>query len=710
MTTTADNGGPAPSPRRKAGVKRRWKVLAVIALLALSGYWLLGGGEDAVQGGTTYTVNRGTLTITVLEGGSIEAKESQEIKSEVQGQTKILSIVEEGYLVTPEDVENGKILVELDSKDLLDKQVEQELQYQNSLASLTEATEQYEIQINQNQSDIKAAELLVRFARMDFEKYLGVKVAEEIISELGLDMEVLEQPLPVVTQPEEVSFQPSMDDYLGEWALSMQFRDRPMNLKLKIGEAEGKTSALLTAPGLAPAAVEDIALDDSGLELAYTMDFHGQPMEMSLLLRSDGLTGNGVLSDASGMFSAEIEGTRKPPPAAVQDAAPSLQEAAANPVPSHAAIDFSKYADPDLLGDGEARQKLRKLEDDFVLSEEEVGLSQSKLDGTKRLYDREFVTKTELENDTITLKRKDINRQSAETAKALFIKYEFPKEAEKLLSDYEEALRKLVRARKLAVSKLAQAEAKKNSAEARHKLQTRKRDEIREQIEKCVIKATKPGLVVYGGGRERYYREERIEEGATVRERQVIITIPDTTTMTVDVKVHESFVKRVKKGQRARIRVDAYPDQQLTGTVEKIGVLPDSQNRWMNPDLKVYTTTIVIDGTHDWLKPGMSSEAEIIIDELPDVLQVPLQAVSPSNGEQVCYVANSFGAERRVVKTGAFSESFIEITHGLEVGEVVLLRAPEGMEETGEEKPAEEAAETTANRDEAKAQQKDVST
>ncbi|HNT87112.1 MAG TPA: HlyD family efflux transporter periplasmic adaptor subunit, partial [Candidatus Hydrogenedentes bacterium] len=348
------------------------------------------------------------------------------------------------------------------------------------------------------------------------------------------------------------------------------------------------------------------------------------------------------------------------------------------------AIDFTAYADPDRLGNGEAGQRVRKLEDDLVLAEKEVGLAQSKLQGTQRLFEKEFVTRDELENDEMALRRSEIALESARTSKELFIKYEFPKQAEKLLSDYEEALRKLERTRKQAVSQMAQAEAKLKSAEARFTLQTQRRKEIQEQIEKCTIRATTPGLVVYGARERRSWEEIRIEEGASVRERQGIITIPNTRQMTAKVKIHEAYIERIARGQQARIKVDAHPDRPLTGVVSRIGVLPDAQNRWMNPDLKVYDTTVTIDGTHEWLKPGLSAQVEIIVDRLDDVLQVPLQAVSEENGQRICYVAGGGGAERRVVQTGSFSDVFIEIKSGITAGDRVLLRAPS----SGAERPA----------------------
>src|SRR5882672_5261041 len=114
-----------------------------------------------------------------------------------------------------------------------------------------------------------------------------------------------------------------------------------------------------------------------------------------------------------------------------------------------------------------------------------------------------------------------------------------------------------------------------------HSFPTRRSSDLdfNEQLEKCTLRAKKTGLVVYGGARDDqfyYGGEERIREGASVRERQAIITIPDLTRMSVNVKIHESYIKKVKKGQKARMTVDAFPDDILTGEVTKVGVLPDS--------------------------------------------------------------------------------------------------------------------------------------
>ena len=146
--------------------------------------------------------------------------------------------------------------------------------------------------------------------------------------------------------------------------------------------------------------------------------------------------------------------------------------------------------------------------------------------------------------------------------------------------------------------------------------------DVEEQIDLATIVAERPGLVVYGAADQNQMRyrgsssQEAIQEGATVRERQAILTIPDMREMAVKTNIHESAVQRVGVGQSVKVSIDAFPDVSLTGVVTKVAVVADSANAFMNPDLKVYPTTIKIHGVHDWLRPGMSAEEEDLEDQL----------------------------------------------------------------------------------------------
>lgn len=252
---------------------------------------------------------------------------------------------------------------------------------------------------------------------------------------------------------------------------------------------------------------------------------------------------------------------------------------------------------------------------------------------------------------------------------------------------------KLERTGKEAYAKLAQAEARLRSAQGKYRIEQDRVDDLRDQIEKCVIRAERTGLVVYGSsGGSSMYRgggREPIQEGATVWERQKIITIPDMTKMAVIVKVHESSAEKVKPGQWAGIRVDAHSNELLEGEVVRVAPLPDSADRFLNPDMKVYSTTVRINDVADWLKPGMSAEVQILVKELPDVVYIPLQAVVSNGDENFCYVAGASGAELRSIETGEFTDEFVEIRSGLEEGERVYLTPPDSRwEDTDAEEPA----------------------
>jgi multidrug efflux pump subunit AcrA (membrane-fusion protein) len=654
-----------------------WKAtLLLLAVFALT-WWLWPDSGRQMSEGTTFAARKGNLRISVLEGGSIEALESQVIKSEIRGQTKILGIVEEGYMVTEEDVANQKILLTLDSADLEEKSTQQEIEYQSAAAGYTEAKEQYEIQIKQNESDIKSSELQVKFARMDFEKYLGADIANEILKDIGLDKMPEPEPMP------EGSFIEGAEEDLER--LMQESADEgppagmmPMDMAARQeGSGNAPVEGMQRPAGPGPDGAAGSAPGSGQRERPRgprpdRPAGAGQGRPEGAGARPERPAGTGQADATAGARPTPPEGSAVMPPGDMPampdipadipvESAPATTVVFASSIPARPEIDFSVYADPSRLGDGEAQQKLRDLSNKRILAEEELKLAEVDFEGTQRLKERDFVTQQELDAEEMKVRRNRNSAESTVTDEDLFIKYEFPKQAEKLLSDYEEALRKLERTRKQAVSEMAQAEARLRSHEARYKLQAQRRKELIEQIAKCEIPAERTGLVVYAGSNEPWRNQERIAEGATVFERQEIITIPDMRQMSVSVKIHESAVKKVTRGQKATIRLDAFPDEILTGEVAKVGVLPDSSQRWMNPDIKVYSCSVTIDGVNDWLKPGMSAEVDILVSELADVVYVPIQAVSAFGGDRVCYVSGFGEPERRVVKTGQFNNEYIAL-------------------------------------------------
>ena len=342
-------------------------------------------------------------------------------------------------------------------------------------------------------------------------------------------------------------------------------------------------------------------------------------------------------------------------------------------------VNFLSFLEGSALEDGEAQQKLRQLDDELLLHRAEEALAKQNFEASGRLESKKFITKTALENDQVTLEKIRLSVKTAETALDLFRKYEFPKQCETLLSNYRETLNKVQRTVRMNRSRMAQAQSRFETAKRRYEVELDKKEDLERQLKACVIKASVPGLVAYGdlnaSASARY--SESIEEGSAVRLRQTILTIPDMSQMGAHVNIHESQVKKVKLGQRALVRVDAEPGKLLEAKVAELALLPDSTSTRYTPNVKVYPCTIHIQGTHDWLKPGMNAKVDVIVDELDDVLYVPVQSIEVENDHHFCYVNNGSQLERREIQTGLFNDEFIEVRSGINAGDAIALALPQ---------------------------------
>ncbi|MGA2091926.1 MAG: HlyD family efflux transporter periplasmic adaptor subunit [Sedimentisphaerales bacterium] len=494
----------------------------------------------------TFKARVDKLTVTVTESGSIKARKSIDLKSEVEGRATIVNIVPEGIVITSEDVNNGKVLVELDSGDLKEQLTQRQIDYTTAESGYAEANEAYAIQVKQNESDITAAQLKVRFALMDFKKYVGENVADQLISD-------------VVTDPNSTRNIPSLLD------------------------------------------------------------------------------------------------------------------------------------DPNKFGRTEASQKLTDFQDQIELAGSRLAKAQYKLEGTQQLFDANYVSELELQGDDLDKRSCEIQNKQARVNLDLFKLYDFPKQAEKLLSDYYEANRELDRTYAKARSQLAQKKSILESAKARLDLQEDRLNKSKKQFAACTMKAPGPGLVVYGSSQDPFRRfggssSGMIAAGEQVYQQQVIITLPDTSEMIAEITVHESSVDKVKPDQKATIVMDAFQDKTFEGKVVKVATLPDQQRGWLSPDVKVYTTQVSIEGTHAFLKPGMSARVTIFVDEVPDALIVPVQVVANRGGKKICFVANNGKSTEREIKTGLFNDTHVEVLEGLQPGEEVMLNPPR-ITETKVEQP-----------------------
>jgi len=149
--------------------------LIVIIGIAAARSTLFQADEDTTSNHATFVVKRGPLRISVIESGTIKAREQVIIKNEVEGKTSILSLIEEGIRV-----KKGDLLIELDSSKLLDQKIDQQIRVKNAEAAFIGARENLAVGENQAQSEIDKAELAYNFAKQDLKKYLEGEYPNEL--------------------------------------------------------------------------------------------------------------------------------------------------------------------------------------------------------------------------------------------------------------------------------------------------------------------------------------------------------------------------------------------------------------------------------------------------------------------------------------------------------------------------------------------------
>ena len=171
-------------PQRKS-----FKVLGAVILVAVLGlvlalFGMAGGGAEPTSELATFVAKKGPLTISVLESGTIKAREQIVIKNEVEGRTSIITLIPEGT-----HVKKGDLLVELDASTLQDNKIDQEIQAQNAEASYVNSKENLAVVKNQAESDLDVAKLTLEFARQDLTQYKeGVYPNEKTTAENAITL------------------------------------------------------------------------------------------------------------------------------------------------------------------------------------------------------------------------------------------------------------------------------------------------------------------------------------------------------------------------------------------------------------------------------------------------------------------------------------------------------------------------------------------
>lgn len=342
-----------------------------------------------------------------------------------------------------------------------------------------------------------------------------------------------------------------------------------------------------------------------------------------------------------------------------------------------AKIDVESYEDE---GGGTYQIELQNIEMEIQNARAAQLIKKKDYAAVKLLYDLGYKNKGELSTTRLELLKADADL-AGQLAKSRQLKtYTYRAEKLNRQGKLDTAINNCAQVVKNNESELAQAEAAKDNADSAYEKEKERYDRYTAQLEKCRIFAPQDGMVAYATEEGRWNRGSVIEEGAFVRERQAILSLPNLSRMQVNTAVHESVLDQVKPGLKAVIRVDAFTERTYNGTVRTVAVLPD-QGGWFGSDTKVYKTIVTIDEDVTQLKPGMTAVVEIDIEQLVNVLSVPIQAVVQRADKNWCHVRAGDRLEKREIALGKTNDKFVEVKQGLAEGDVVVLNPMSLIEE-----------------------------
>lgn len=168
-----------------------------------------------------------------------------------------------------------------------------------------------------------------------------------------------------------------------------------------------------------------------------------------------------------------------------------------------------------------------------------------------------------------------------------------------------------------------------------------------------------------------------LDKGNQVAEKDLILTISDMSSLVIKAEVNEKYFRAVTQGKKVQVRLNAYPDDLLTGKISLVYPQVDPVTRSIKFDVKILNF-------NKTLLPGMMASIKIQVLTKENVVAVPEHAVltSPDDKKFIFVINKDSVALKRIIKTGISSENMLEITEGLKEKEKFVVSGQEMLKDS----------------------------
>lgn len=180
--------------------------------------------------------------------------------------------------------------------------------------------------------------------------------------------------------------------------------------------------------------------------------------------------------------------------------------------------------------------------------------------------------------------------------------------------------------------------------------------QLQKQTSDAYIKAPISGVIT----------TKDVESGVFTSPGAQIATIVDLTQSKVQVNMAEDEVYQIKQGQPVNIVADVYADHPFTGSVTFISPQADATHNYM------VEMTLKNSGDN-LLRSGTFVTADFPAKITHQVLVLPTQAITGSGDDASVYMVQNNHVYQRKIKTGRSLQNSMEVTSGLQQGDVVVV-------------------------------------
>jgi RND family efflux transporter MFP subunit len=300
----------------------------------------------------------------------------------------------------------------------------------------------------------------------------------------------------------------------------------------------------------------------------------------------------------------------------------------------------------------------RLNEVNLALQKAEAVNEQAMLDSTLNLSK----AREEIRTMELGLEEKKLAREQAV--------YEAPTVKRQAEIDLEKAQRALAQAKIDYVTKVSQAQAKMREVGADMERQRNNMKVVQEVMLGFTVRAPAGGMVIYT---KEWNGKKRGVGGQINPWEPTVATLPDLTEMESQTYVNEIDVRKVAVGQQVKIALDSDPEKSFTGKVTEVANVGEQRP---NTDSKVFEVKVLLTQSDTTLRPGMTTSNKIETFRIPDVLYIPIEAITTDSGATIVYKKDGARVTKQEIETGTMSDDEVVILRGLKENDRVLLAPP----------------------------------